>query len=120
LPILLQSALIPFAGDTERAAMMMRNQTTKRRHSSAQFFLGGIALALTADPVVLLARCRCRSRLDRVACPSIEVSGATCSLRQWAWYDVSILPARLQAGGVVRQHNDSQQSHHLERDEQGE
>jgi hypothetical protein len=98
--------------------MMMRNQTTKFRHSSAQFFLGGIALALTAAPsfswldvdlasIVALAR---RSR----------VSGATCSLRQWAWYDVSILPARLQAGGVVRQHNDSQQSHHLERDEQGE
>jgi hypothetical protein len=47
-------------------------------------------------------------------------SGATFRLRQWAWYDVSILPARLQAGGVVRQHNDSQKSHHFERDEQGE
>ena len=71
LPILFQSALIPFAGDPGRAAMMTRNQTTKFRNSSAQFFLGSIALALTADPVVLLARCR--SCLDRVAGPSIEV-----------------------------------------------
>jgi hypothetical protein len=48
-------------------------------------------------------------------------SGTTFSLRQCrAWYDVSILPAGLQAAGVVRQHNDSQQSHHFERDEQGE
>jgi hypothetical protein len=73
LPMLLQSALIPFAGDPGRAAMMMRNQTTKLRNSSAQFFLGSIAPALTADPVVLLARCR--SRLDPVAGRSIEVLG---------------------------------------------
>jgi PAS domain S-box-containing protein len=46
LPILFQSALIPFAGDPGRAAMMMRNQTTKFRSSVAQFFLGSTALAL--------------------------------------------------------------------------
>jgi hypothetical protein len=73
LPILFQSALIPFAGDPERAAMMMRNQNTKLRNSSAPSFLGSIALALTADPAVLLDRWR--SRLDPVAGRSIEGLG---------------------------------------------
>ena len=74
LPILFQSALIPFAGDPERAAMIMRNQNTKLRNSSAPFFLGSIALALTADPAVFLLA-RWGSRLDPVAGRSIEVLG---------------------------------------------
>jgi hypothetical protein len=78
LPILFQSALIPVARDPGRAAMMMRNQTTKLQSAGAQHFLGSVALALTADPVVLLARCR--SRLDRVAGRSIEALGVDFQL----------------------------------------
>jgi hypothetical protein len=101
--------------------MMMRNQTTKFRNSSAQFFPGSVAPALAADSVVLLARCGCRSRLDPVAGRSIEVLGDDFRFRQgWVWYDISILPTRLRAGGIARRHNDGQHSRHLELDEQGE
>lgn len=46
LPMLPQSALIPFAGDPGRSEMMTRDQTTKFRNSSALFLPGSLAPAL--------------------------------------------------------------------------
>jgi hypothetical protein len=89
--------------------MMMRNQITKCRNSRAQLLSGTMAPALDADLSF--------SWLD---VDLASISGTAFSLRRCsACYDVSILPGRLREAGVVRRHNDSHQSHHLERDEQG-
>jgi hypothetical protein len=109
LPILVQNALIALAGGPGRTAMMMRNQITKCRNSRAQLLSGTMAPVLDADLSF--------SWLD---VDLASISGTAFSLwRCSACYDVSILPGRLQEAGVVRRHNDSHRSHHLERDEQG-